>query len=508
MASRTQFAAKNFIWATIGNISNTVITFISRTVFIYILGTEYLGVNSLFTNILGMLSLAELGVGAAISFSLYKPLAEKNTHEVQAIINFYRTAYRVIACIVAAVGLCILPFLKYIVRGVDQVQHVELIYCIFLFNSVTSYLITYKTTLLSADQRNYLITNINTVVKLITMTVQTIFLLVFRNYIGYLLIDAVIQLTSKFYLNHFTDKRYPYIRGRNDARLSKEEKNTIFTKIRALVLHKVGEVSVYQTDNIITSVFINTAVVGIVSNFTMIINMVNTFVISFFNSATASLGNLIATESKERQLNTTRRFDFICFVFFGWTAICLYILLNPFITIWIGKGKVIGNLTVALLCINYYFTGMRVGLTNVKTAAGIFEQDKWVPICQAIANIAFSIVLVQHMGLAGVYLGTLISSLIPNISRPYIVYKYLFQKSCVPYLLEYVKRFLEIILCAALIMLIEYLLPEMNIYLNFVILVLCCIFIPFIFIFLIYRNSDEFNYLKSLVMKVKEKIHA
>ena len=506
MASRTTFAAKNAMWGMTGNIANALLAFISRTVFINVLGTQYLGVNGLFTNILGMLSLAELGVGSAISFSLYKPLAEKNTRQIQAIINFYRTAYRIIAIIVAVVGLCLIPFLHHIVRGVPEVQNIYVIYLIFLFNSVTSYLITYKTTLLSADQRNYLITNINTGVKTITAVLQIVYLLVFGNYIGYLLIDATVQLLSKFYLNHFTDKRYPYIRGRNDAHLSREAKSTIFRKIRALMLHKVGEVSVYQTDNIITSAFISTAVVGLVSNFTLIINTVNTFVLSIFNSMTASFGNLIATETTEKQMCTTKRYDFMCFVFFGWTAIALYVLLDPFIIMWIGHDRLIGNLTVMLLCINYYLTGMRVGLTNVKMAAGIFEQDKWIALCQAVGNLTFSIILVRPMGLAGVYMGTLISSMIPNISRPYIVYKYLFKRSCVPYFIEYMRRFVELVLVAAIIKGIDYVLPSMSIYLRFAILLTLCIVLPTLLLVLVYRNSDEFQYFKKLADRLKNKV--
>ncbi|MDY5040319.1 MAG: hypothetical protein SO053_04065 [Bifidobacterium animalis] len=506
MAGRTIFAAKNAVWGIAGNIINALLSFISRTVFINVLGTQYLGVNGLFTNILGMLSLAELGVGSAISFSLYKPLAENDTKQIQAIINFYRRAYRVIALIVAVVGLCIMPFLHYFVRGVPEVQNIYTIYLIFLFNSVTSYLITYKTTLLSADQRNYLITNINTSVKVITIALQIAYLLVVGNYIGYLLIDATVQLLSKFYLNHFTDKRYPYIRGKNDARLSKKDKSTIFTKIRALMLHKVGEVSVYQTDNIITSAFISTAVVGLVSNFTLIINTVNTFVLSIFNSMTASFGNLIATETTEKQIHITKRYDFMCFVFFGWTAVSLYILLDPFIILWIGRDRLIGNLTVMLLCINYYLTGMRVGLTNVKTAAGIFEQDKWIALCQAVANLAFSIILVRPMGLAGVYMGTLISSMIPNISRPYIVYKYLFKRSCIPYLIEYMRRFIELTLCAAIIKGIDYLIPCVSIYLRFLILLTLCITIPALLLILVYHKSDEFQYFKGLTLRLKNKV--
>jgi hypothetical protein len=248
---------------------------------------------------LGLLSLAELGVGSAISFSLYKPIAEKDTAKVQAIINFYKTAYRIIAAVVVVVGLLIMPLLKFIIKGAEGVQNVYLIYCIYLANTVSSYLISYKSTILSADQRNYLLTNINTVVKLITTAAQITMLVLFRNYLLYLLIEAVLLFISKIYINHFVNVKYPYLKGKNSEKLSKSEKSTIFTKIKALLLHKVGEVAINQTDNIITSAFINVATVGLVSNFVMITKAVNTFVMSFFTSAVAGLGNLIATENVE-----------------------------------------------------------------------------------------------------------------------------------------------------------------------------------------------------------------
>ena len=163
--SRIQYAAKNFAWGTFSNIINSILGFFSRTVFVYTLGETYLGVNGLFSNILGLLSLAELGIGSAISFSLYKPLAEHDTKKLQAIIHFYKTAYRFVAIVIAAVGLCIVPFLKYIIKGAEGIENTQLIYCIFLFNTVSSYLISYKSTILAADQKNYLLTNINIIVK-------------------------------------------------------------------------------------------------------------------------------------------------------------------------------------------------------------------------------------------------------------------------------------------------------------------------------------------------------
>ena len=497
--SRTVYAAKNFIYSTAGNLCNSILSFISRTVFIYVLGTVYLGINGLLTNVLGMLSLAELGVGAAISFSLYKPLAENDIHKIQAIINFYRTAYRIIAGIVAIVGIIIAPFLKYMIHDANGISNIQIYYFVFLFNTVSSYLITYKSTLLSADQRNYLITNINTVVKMITTIIQIIVLLLFKNFMLYLIIGAVIQLSGNIYLNYFTDKQFPYIKGKNSEKLSKNDKKVIFTKIKALIFHKIGEVSIYQTDNIITSAFININTVGLVSNFTMIINIVNNFIMSFFNSATAGLGNLIATEGDEKKILISKRYDFLGFVFFGWSSIFLYFLLGPFISIWIGKDKLIDTTTITLLCINYYLTGIRVPLTNVKTAAGVYEQDQWVPLVQSLLNIIISIIGAKYMGLKGIYIGTLLSSLIPSFVRPYIVYKHVFHVSCKKYFLRYFTRIIEIIVCIGVIKLILIFVNINNIFFQFAFIIAVCIMIPCLLLVLIFRNTDEFQYIKSIV---------
>lgn len=504
--SRTVYAAQNFIWSTIGNLSSSLLGFISRTVFIYTLGTVYLGINGLFTNLIGMLSLAELGVGTAISFSLYKPLAENDIKKIQAIINFYRSAYRIIACIIAVIGISLVPFLNHIVKGVEGIQDLQLIYCIFLFNTVTSYLITYKTTLLIADQRNYLITNINTVINIITTIVQIIVLLVFKNFIVYLIVGAVIQLISKLYLNYFTDKQYPYIKGKNKEKLSEDDKNIIYKKIKALIMHKIGEVSIYQTDNIITSAFINVNTVGLVSNFTMIINIINGFIMSFFNSATAGLGNIIATESKEKRLEVAQTYDFLGFVFFGCSTICLYFLLTPFITIWIGPDKLVDKITVSLLCINYYLTGMRVPLGNIKNAAGVYEKDKWLPIIQSILNIVISIIGAKHLGLKGIYIGTLISSMVPNIIRPYIVYKNVLFVSCKSYFKQYLLRIMGIIGCICGLELVFNILNFNNKLIEFITMMLISSIIPIALIIIIFRNSYEFKYIRNVIISMLKKI--
>lgn len=500
--SRTKYAVMNFSSSTISNIVKLILTFVSQTVFIRILGETYLGISGLFTNLLGLLSLAELGVGSAISFSLYKPIAEKNTAKVQAIINFYKTAYRIIAAVVVVVGLLMMPLLKFIIKGADGVQNIYLIYCIYLANTVSSYLISYKSTILSADQRNYLLTNINTVVKLITTAAQITMLVLFRNYLLYLLIEAVLLFISKLYINHFVNVKYPYLKGKNSEKLSKSEKRTIFTKIKALLLHKVGEVTINQTDNIITSAFINVATVGLVSNFVMIIHAVNTFVMSFFASAVAGLGNLIATEKEEVRYRISKNYDYLGFLFYGWSAVVLYFCLPPFVSIWLGDHFQIDRATVALLCINYYMTGARVPLGNIRNAAGIYEPDKWVPLAQSLTNIVVSVVAVQFWGLKGVYIGTLVSSFFPTIVRPIIIYKYTFARRSGSYFKTYICRLVLLLCDVAVIALLLRWINIVNPYVKLLTAFGVSAVVPAGTIILATRKSEEFAYTKNLILSV------
>ena len=496
--SRTTYAIMNFSSSTVSNIANLVLTFVSRTIFIRILGETYLGVNGLFTNLLGLLSLAELGVGSAISFSLYKPIAEKDIAKVQAIINFYRTAYRVIAAVVVAVGLLIMPLLKHIVKGAEGVQNIYLIYCIYLTNTVSSYLISYKSTILAADQRNYLLTNINTIVKVITTAAQITILLLFRNYLLYLLTEAIFLFVSKIYINHFVNVKYPYLKGKNSEKLSQQEIKVIFTKIKALLFHKVGEVTINQTDNIITSAFINVTTVGLVSNFVMITKAVDTFVMAFFSSAVAGLGNLIATENNDTRYRIAKNYDYLGFLFYGWSAIVLYFCLMPFVSIWLGERFLIDQATVALLCINYYMTGARVPLGNIRSAAGIYEPDKWVPLAQSLTNIVVSVIGAQYMGVKGVYIGTMVSSLFPTIVRPIIVYKHVFDRSSGSYFRTYIWRVVFLLCNVAVIELILRWLSVSNPFGQLITAFGISAVIPAVSMLLFTAKTEEFAYVKGL----------
>lgn len=508
--SRIENTGKNFIFSLLATFITAITSFVSRTVFIQTIGVTYLGANGLFTNILSMLSLTELGLGSAIGFSLYKPLAENDTETIKSLMKFYKTAYRVIAAVICVLGLALIPFLDVLIKDPGDIQHIPFIYLVFLYNTVISYLFTYKTTLLVADQKSYVMTNMTSVIGIVTVLIQITVLLIGKNYFVYLIVGAVINTVQWYFINRRIFRLYPYLKDRNIQPLAKRERSTIATNVKAMVFHKFGELCINQTDNIIISSFISITAVGIYNNYYMIIGIIDRFSRSIFNAATASLGNLIATQAGEKRYEVFKRYNFLGFWVFGWTGVCLYALLNPFIELWLGREFLIDGLTLALVMLNYYLVGMRVTVGNVKMAAGLYKQDQWAPIVQAIINLAVSIVGAIHLDLAGVFLGTVVSSIsVPCWYRPMVVYKHAFQKPVGEYFVHYFQYLLVIMVNLALVLGINHYGIDSfgwNSYLSFLLKMAVCAVVPNVMIVILFRRTEEFRYLMSLAKMVLKRM--
>lgn len=504
--SRLENTSKNFFFTVVSTLLSSILGFASRTIFIRELGITYLGANGLFTNILSMLSLTELGIGSAIAFSLYKPLAQHDIETIKSLMNFYKRAYRVIAFTITVLGLVLIPFLPYLIKDPGEMKHITFIYMVFLYNTVISYLFSYKTTLLSADQKSYLMTNVNMIISVVTTIIQIVVLKLFKNYFIYLITGAIIGTVQWIFVNKYIFNRYPYLKDKDVAPLAIEQKNTITKNVKAMMFHKVGELCINQTDNIIISSFISVAAVGIYNNYYMLINIINKFALSFFNAATASLGNLIATETYEKRYQVFKRYNFLGFWIFGWTAICLYVLLNPFVELWLGKEFLVDDFTLTLVILNYYLVGMRVTIGNVKMAAGLYSQDQWAPIIQSVINLIVSIIAAKHLGLSGVFLGTVISSLsVPCWYRPIVVYKYAFHKPVIEYFSSYVLYFLIVLINLLLVLAVNnYIVDKVcnNIYMSFFMKMCVCAILPNIVIVILFFRTEEFKYIVTIVSSI------
>lgn len=500
---RVQSAIRNMVFGQVGNLMTQLLNFVLRTIFIAHLGDTLNGVNALYTGILSVLSMAELGIGTALNYSLYKPVAAKDYEKIKSYMQLYKNAYRVIGITIAIFGIVLSPFLPWLVKQPQgiTVRDLTLYYYIFLFNTVSSYFVAYKYSLVNAEQKNYIQTNILTITKMITVSLQIVVILTTGNFYVYLLTAAGVELIQKIFVSIYLNRRYPYLKERRIEKLSKAETGQIVSKTKALVLQKVGDVARLQTDSMIISAFVNVTVGGFVDNYKMVTNSVANVVNIFFDSVLSGFGNLIATESKEKQYQMFKVYRFVACWLYGFTAMGFFMLLTPFIIIWLGADKVLSVATVVCLLLDYYFRGERVVLSIFKTAAGVFEQDQYVTLIQGIVNLIISITLVQKLGVVGVYIGTLISGLIGNVTMPIVVYKYILDKPVKEYFVNFVKYRGVMLLTFILLAVIKnYVMPDVTIISFAVMFVITCVVYNLIYL-LAFGRTKEFGYLHDIVME-------
>ncbi|MCI6553179.1 MAG: polysaccharide biosynthesis protein [Lachnospiraceae bacterium] len=438
---RVQFAAKNIAFGWIGNIATLLLGAWLRQVFILRLGDTLLGVNDYYTSILTVLSLAELGIGTAFNYSLYGPVARNDYEKIKSYMLLYKKAYRVIACVIAVIGLAIVPFLRYLIKdpGSNTWEDLTVYYLIFLFNTVSTYFVAYKYSMVNAQQKNYIQTNAITITKIVTVTLQIAGLVIFPDFYLYLFTAAAAELLQKIIVSYYLNRLYPYLKDRSVERLSGEEVGRIASQTRALVLHKVGDMARLQTDTAIIGAFIDVTTVGFVGTYNYVVSSVSNFVNIIFNSVLSGFGNLIATEGKEKQYLMFRVYRFLACWIYGFSAIGFYCMLTPLIILWVGEERVLPDIVIGCIMIDYYFKGERIVLSNYKTAAGLFEQDKYLALIQGAVNLVISILLVQKVGLVGIYIGTILSGLIANVTKPVIIYRVCFGKRAGGYFLDSLK---------------------------------------------------------------------
>lgn len=497
---RTQNSIKNSITSAISYIIAIVIGLVAQALFIKILGAEYLGLNGLFSNILTMLSIFDLGIGSAIVYNLYKPIAENKKEEIKSLMQFYKKAYNIIALIIFVCGLFVTPFLPKIVGEICIDVNLYVIYIMFLLNTVCSYLMTYKRSLICANQKNYII-NIVHILYLLAINISRLVLLYLtKNYYIYLCLTIIGQLLENFIITLIANKIYPFLLDKNIKPLDKKIEKDIFSKVKALIFHKVGSVVINGTDNIIISSFLGVATVGIYSSYTLIINPISSLFSQVISSATASVGNLLATEDNTKVYKVFKKIRFLNFWLACFSAICLLVILQPFIELWIGEEYLLSIFVVSTIVFNYFQKIMRSTYNIFKDSAGIWKEDQFVPLMESVLNIVFSIILLKVFGLAGVFMGTIVSGLaLWCYSYPRFVYKKLFHRDYLKYAKETLGYILLFILLAILTYQSSTLFSSSNIWLKFAFNTIISLILPNAILFLLFKNTENFKYFKGLI---------
>lgn len=504
--SRSEYSILNILTGVGGYILNTIIGFICRIYFVRCLSADYLGVNGLFTNVLSMLSLAELGIGNAIVYALYKPLADNDEEKIAALVSFYGKAYRIIGIVIAIIGLMLLPSLDIIVTERPNInESIYLLYLINLFNTSFTYFFSYRTSLLMAAQRNYVVTGLNYVVTIVQSALQIIVLLFTKNYLLYLLIQSLGIFIYNFSISQITVKLFPYIKTKNNISLQKEERKSLFNNIKDLTLYKISGLLVNSTDNILITFFDGLSITGITSNYTLLVNTLNSLLAQVFNGLTASIGNHNATHDSENRYNLYKTINLLNFWLFGWGAIGIYICSSDLVFVLFGNEYVLNQYIPFVLALNFYTVGMQNAIWTYKHTMGLFKYGRFSQCFTAFFNICFSVLLGSKFGVFGILIATFFARLLTNLwYDPYVVFKFVFEQPFIKYIIKYFEYICLLIFSGFISILLCNLIIGSNVFAVILKMFLCSFVVNLLFVLFFYKK-EEFKRIKNIIYNLINK---
>lgn len=507
--SRTSNSIKNSGVMILGRIATMLMDFILRTVLIRCIGIQYGGVSTLFTDILQVLSLMELGLGGAIIYALYKPIADEDYPKINALMCFYRNAYNVIAISVFMLGLICIPFLGVIVKNVPNIKEdIRIIFMLYVLASSCSYLAIYKETLVKASQMSRVVVRIETILQIVFMGLESLMLLIFREYMTYLVLRVIFYLARNVLISREVKKRFPDVNFNGKERLNKEEKHRLKNDIAAMALYKISGVVLNGTDSIIISAFLGTGIVGIIGQYRMIQNFISNMSNNIWVSVLPSVGNLATTNNTERQYRVFSCVNFGSFVFAAIVSVGMFVLINPLVGLWVGKNYTVPIEIVGAIAFNMYLFLTILPFQTFRDANGLFVQGKYRPVIMSAINVGLSLLLVKPWGLFGVLFATPVSRLVTQTwFDPYAVYKYVFKRTPKYYYFDFAKHSMITLFCAWGSWKILTILSITNGLVNLVLGVGVCVFVTMVVYYILFCKSEQYIQLVGYTQKILRKIY-
>lgn len=444
---RIKNTIKNAVVGTSMQLFSMIFSFVTRAVFARVLTVEYLGIESIFADIINMLSIAELGFGTAITYSLYQPIKNNDHIKINSIMKLYKRVYETIGLLIFIGGLLITPFIPIVINNIPSVsENIYFIFILFLLNSVISYFFAYKQTLIIANQKDYVVQVVTKSFTIVSNLIQIVSLIIFKDFVLYYIIKIITVFIINIYLSKKADSLYPYLNLANAQRLDKKELKKIKQNIGAMFMHKVGYRIVFSTDNIFISLFSNVANAGRYSNYNLITSSLALLLDMVLNASTASVGNLNVENDKIKSETIFQHIFFLNFLLYSFSSSILLMILNDFILIWIGPEYQLNLLACFLIVLNFFIHGMRRTVIIFRDSWGLFYRDRFKPVLEIVINIVLQLILGHLWGLNGILLGTSLSILFSSFwIEPLVLYKYGFETKVSHYFFRYFRYSMKMV---------------------------------------------------------------
>lgn len=500
--SRTKNATRNVVFAIMLKIYQIIVPFIVKTIFIYELGMDYFGLDSLFISVLGILSLAELGVGNALVFSMYKPVSQNDKKTICALLNFYKSCYRKIGLVIMVLGILITPLIPHLIKtDLPADINVYVLYYIQLFSTVITYFMyAYMNSLFLANQRNDIISKINFVIYSFIYLFQIILLVILKNYYAYILVAPVGSIISNLAIALFAKKMYVDICPKGN--LEKSQLNDIISRIKALFLVKVGAVVLNSVDNVVISSFLGLIILGKYNSYYYIFSAITSVVGLVMYSIIPSLGNSLITEDLEKNYKDYLSLGFWNSWLVSFCAICLVCLYQPFIKIWVGSKNVLPLGIVVMFAVYFWVLQSNQITGAYKDAAGIWTEDKLRPLIVAGINLFLNLMFVRFIGLYGILLSTIISLLFVN--TPWLVWnvhKLIFERSPKVFIHLWIRfAFQTVVYCIIVYYICS--LIKIDGIVGMISKTCICVLITNVLFWLTWKNKEEFIQASSIIKKI------
>lgn len=491
----------------VGYIITTVLSYVCRMIFVRCLSVDYLGLNGLFSNVISMLSLAELGVGSAIIYSLYKPIAVDDKEKIASLMHLYKIIYRVIGFVILGLGVVSIPLVMMTIGDVSAIkENVYVIYGLFLFNTVNGYFLSYRGSLITAYQRDYVVTGLGYVSVFVMDVIQIVILLTTGSYLAYI----IIQVTCTFFCNIaiavYAKKCYPFVDKKDAKPLEKSERKSIFKDIRHLMSYKLSGVLVNNTDNIVITIFGGLVQTGVTSNYTLLTNTLSACVNTLFGSLTASVGNLNATEDKDKRYSMFKVINLANFWLYGWLSLLIVFVSSNVVEICFGADYVMDISIPLILAINVYMVGMQNAVWTYKNTLGLFKYGRYILLITAAINIVGDIVFGKLLGVFGIFLATAVARLLTNTwYEPYALFKHGLEVKPVVYLKKYLTLLLILVGVGGVCYGVCYFI-HLNIWVETILKTLICSVAFNGAIVLYYHKTEEFKYLWGVIPRIINRI--